>query len=180
MYPPARPRVFLCDDNQGLRATIRELLTDAGIEVVGEAVDGIDALRRVPPAAYEAPLVVFMDLRMPGPINGIEATRLLVDRCVDARVVLFTAFPGERIEQAARAAGAVGFLVKGAPANAIIAEIGRVWSGAPVGSWSSRRVTTESVDSCCRHDPVRPQCCWNAPARSHRAIRSSHVPFHDP
>jgi hypothetical protein len=40
MYLPARPRVFLCDDNAGLRAAIRELLTDAGMQVVGEAVDG--------------------------------------------------------------------------------------------------------------------------------------------
>jgi DNA-binding NarL/FixJ family response regulator len=134
MHPPARPRVFLCDDNAGLRAAIRELLTDAGIQVVGEAVDGVQALRLIPPAAYEAPLVVFMDLRMPGPINGIETTRLLVDRCVDVRVIIFTAFPGEGIERAARGVGAVGVLVKGAPAEAIVAEVGRVWSEVPVVS----------------------------------------------
>jgi len=134
MDPPARPRVFLCDDNHGLRTVIRELLTDAGVEVVGEAADGIGALRRIPPAAYAAPLVVVMDVRMPGPINGIEATRLLVDRCVDARVVIFTAFPGEGIERAARQAGAVGLLVKGVSGDAIIAEVGRVWSGVAVVS----------------------------------------------
>jgi two-component system, NarL family, response regulator LiaR len=132
MDPPTRPRVFLCDDNDGLRVAIRELLTEAGIDVVGEAGNGMDALRRIPPAAYAAPLVVFMDVRMPGPINGIEATRLLVDRCVDARVVIFTAFPGEGIERAARMAGAVGLLVKGSSGEEIVAEVGRVWSGVPV------------------------------------------------
>lgn len=134
MYPPAPPRVFLCDDNQGLRAAIRELLTDAGIVVVGEAADGIDALTRIPPVASRVPLVVLMDLRMPGPMNGIEATRLLVDRCVDVRVIIFTAFPGHGIEAAARDAGAVGVLVKGVAAAAIVAEVGRVWSGVQVAS----------------------------------------------
>jgi DNA-binding NarL/FixJ family response regulator len=133
MDPPTPPRVFLCDDNERLRAAIRELLTDAGAEVVGEAADGIQALRLVPPTTDEGPLVVLMDLRMPGPINGVETTRLLVDRCAHVRVVIFTAFPGDGIERAVHDAGAAGILVKGVPAAAIVAEVGRVWSGVTVG-----------------------------------------------
>lgn len=47
-------------------------------------------------------------------------------------MVIFTAFPGEGIERAARAAGAVGLLVNGVPAEAIVAEVDRVWSNVPV------------------------------------------------
>jgi len=124
-----RPRVTLVDDNEHLRATIEELLVDAGIQVVGQAADGMQALRTIPPAAATAPLVVLMDLRMPGPLNGIEVTRLLVDRCHDVRVIIFTAFPGSGIEQAARTAGAVDLLIKGASAETLIAAIQRAWAG---------------------------------------------------
>jgi DNA-binding NarL/FixJ family response regulator len=125
-----RPRLFLAEDNAGLRAILRELFTDAGIDVVGEAGDPITALASIPPLAYAAPLVVLMDVRMPGPINGIEATRLLLDRCTDVRVVIFTAFPGAGIEQAARHAGATELLAKGVPAATIVAAIQRAWAGA--------------------------------------------------
>src|SRR5262245_21566936 len=101
------PRAAIVDDNHALRATVRELLIDAGIQVVAEAADGMRALRTIPPAAYQLPLVVLMDLRMSGPINGIETTRLLIERCGLVAVIIFTAFPGTGIEQAARQAGAV-------------------------------------------------------------------------
>jgi DNA-binding NarL/FixJ family response regulator len=129
MHQPDRPRVVLVDDNDHLRATIGELLIDAGIQVVAEAADGIQALRTIPPLAAAAPLVVLMDLRMPGPVNGIEATRLLVERCHDVRVIVFTAFLGAGIEQAARTAGAVDLLVKGCPAATITASIRGAWAG---------------------------------------------------
>jgi DNA-binding NarL/FixJ family response regulator len=138
-WPPGSsapgPRVAIIDDNHALRATINELLTDAGIEVVAEAADGMQALRAIPPAAYQLPLVVLMDLRMPGPINGIETTRLLIDRCDQVAVIIFTAFPGAGIEQAARQAGAVELLVKGCPAEAIVAAVRQAWVGmVPVGA----------------------------------------------
>jgi DNA-binding NarL/FixJ family response regulator len=122
------PRVFVVDDNQGLRESIRELLTAAGVEVVGEAADSLDALRKIPSAAYVRGLVVLMDVRMPGPVNGIEATRLVIDRCDRVAVIIFTAFPGDGIEQAARQAGAVEVLAKGCPAEAIIDAVTRAWS----------------------------------------------------
>lgn len=128
MHQPDRPRVFITDDNVGLVATIRDLLIDAEIAVVGEARDGAEALRTIPPLAAAARLVVLMDVRMPGPINGIETTRVLVERCHDVRVIIFTAFPGSGIEQAARQAGAVGLLAKGCPAEAIVAAVTRAWA----------------------------------------------------
>jgi DNA-binding NarL/FixJ family response regulator len=129
------PRVFVVDDNDGLRGSIRELLADAAVEVVGEAVDGLDALRKIPSAAYLGRLVVLMDVRLPGPVNGIEATRLLLDRCQRIAVIVFTAFPGAGIERAARQAGAVDLLTKGCPAVEIVDAITREWSRmAPVGN----------------------------------------------
>jgi DNA-binding NarL/FixJ family response regulator len=119
--------------NEGLRATIRELLTDDGIQIVGEAGDSATALRAIPPAAYGAPLIVLMDVRLPGPINGIEATRLLADRCADVRVIMFTAFPGEAIDRAARGAGAVGLLIKGVRPETILSTINQAWSAVPIG-----------------------------------------------
>jgi DNA-binding NarL/FixJ family response regulator len=95
--------------------------------------DATSAVRlgdRVPqPLADTAPLVILMDVRMPGPVNGIEATRLLVNRRVDVGVIIFTAFPGTGIEQAARDAGAVEVLTKGCPAATILDAVGRAWSG---------------------------------------------------
>src|SRR5262245_59260556 len=104
MYQPARPRVVVIDDNAHLRASLCELLADAGIQVVAQAHDGMEALRTIPPLAAAAPLVALMDVRMPGPVNGIEATRLLIDRCAHVAVIIFTAFPGSGIEEAARQA----------------------------------------------------------------------------
>ena len=112
-----------------------DLFADAGVEVVGQARDSAEAIRQIPPAAYERPLVVLMDVRMPGPVNGIEATRLVLDRCEHVAVIIFTAFPGSGIEQAARSAGAVELLAKGCPAETILDAVTRAWSGmVPVAS----------------------------------------------
>jgi DNA-binding NarL/FixJ family response regulator len=70
---------------------------------------------------------------MPGPVNGIEATRLLIDRCERVAVIIFTAFPGAGIEHAAYQAGAVALLAKGCPAALIVDAVRRAWTGmAPV------------------------------------------------
>jgi DNA-binding NarL/FixJ family response regulator len=125
---PTVPRVFIADDNVRLRATLSDLFADDGLEVVGEARDSAEALRKIPPIAYARPVVVLMDVRMPGPVNGIEATRLVIDRCEHVAVIIFTAFPGAGIEQAARQAGAVELLAKGCPAAEIVRTVERVWS----------------------------------------------------
>ena len=124
---PPGPRVFLTDDNAALRATLRDLFADTGIEVVGEAGDGAEALRAIPLVAGASPLVVVMDVRMPGPINGIEATRLLTARRSRAAVIVLTAFPGAGIEQAAREAGAVDVVAKGAPIAELARAVERAW-----------------------------------------------------
>jgi CheY-like chemotaxis protein len=129
------PRVFLVDNDERLRARVRELLEYEGMTVVGEASSGPEALDLIPAAAGVEPLVVLIDVRMPGRFNGIEATRLLVQSCGSmVRVLVFTGFPGPGIEQAARAAGAVAVLVKGDPAALLLAEIDGAWDGVRVAA----------------------------------------------
>jgi len=126
--PRSRPRVVLVDDDHQLRVRIRELLEDDGITVVGEAPCAATALGFVPGVAVQSPVVVVMDVRMPGGLNGIDATRLLVESMgARVRVVIFTGFPDPGIERAAREAGAVAVLLKGVGAPQIIATIRQAW-----------------------------------------------------
>ena len=111
-------RVVVVDDHplyrEGLAGAISSM---AGVEVVGEADDGEAAVALV---ERTAPHVVVMDLHMPG-LNGIEATRRVVDRCPDTAVLVLTMLEGDDSVFAAMRAGARGYLLKGADR----AEIGR-------------------------------------------------------
>jgi DNA-binding NarL/FixJ family response regulator len=114
-------RVLVADDHQGFRQALCELLELAGFEVVGQAADGTDAVvlaRRV------LPDVVLMDLSMPV-LNGLDATRLLRET-LPARVVVLSAFDSDQLEQAALAAGASAYLVKGANVETMAATLLRV------------------------------------------------------
>ena len=113
-------RVLLADDHALVRAGLEELLrTTEGIDVVGAAADGAEAVRI---AAEQAPDVVLMDLEMPG-VDGIEATRRLVAGPCDAAVVILTSFSDrERILQALDA-GAVGYVLKDAEPHELVAAI---------------------------------------------------------
>ncbi len=104
-------RVLLADDQALVRAGFRALLAaQDGIEVVGEAGDGAEAVRL---AATLRPDVVLMDIRMPG-TDGLEATRLIAaDGTLDGvRVVILTTFELDEYVFAAIRTGASGFLVK--------------------------------------------------------------------
>jgi len=102
-------RVLLVDDQPLFREALGVLLgARAGIEVVGEAGDGADALRQV---AALAPDVVLMDLRMPV-LDGIAATRRLRAEHPGVRVLALTTFDGDEEVFAALRAGALGYLLK--------------------------------------------------------------------
>src|SRR4051812_22298845 len=96
-----------------------------GIEVVGTAVDGDDAVRQ---ALTADPDIVLMDLNMPG-IDGVEATRRLVERGSRARVVVLTTYADDDWVFAALHAGARGFLTKDAGAEEIQQAIRTVAAG---------------------------------------------------
>jgi len=100
-------RVLICEDETIIRLDLRAICERAGLEVVGEARDGVEALRL---AAELEPDVVVMDVQMPK-LDGIEAARqLLAERPVP--IVVVTAFPQEELVRRAVEAGVFGYLVK--------------------------------------------------------------------
>ena len=101
-------RVLLVDDHAMLRAGLKALLEAAGISVVGEAGDGRAALQR---AVELKPDVVVMDISMPD-MNGIEAARLLREKCPATRVVMLSMHSSSEHVYRAFEAGAAGYLLK--------------------------------------------------------------------
>jgi CheY-like chemotaxis protein len=117
---PARaPRVLLVDDAPAIRVVLRDLLDDAGLDVVGEAADGLQGVAQ---AEALRPDVVLMDWRMPG-LNGLQATARIRQVLPQAQVVMFSHIEGREAEAVARQAGASAFVPKGSPAAQICAAV---------------------------------------------------------
>jgi len=113
-------RVLLVDDQSLVRAGFRMILkAEQGIEVVGEAADGAEALAQVEALA---PDVVLMDVRMPE-VDGIEATRRIVAAFPETRVIVLTTFDLDEYVVEALRAGASGFLLKDAKEQELVAAI---------------------------------------------------------
>ena len=113
-------RVLIADDHPLMRKGLADILNGVeGIEVVGAAEDGAAAVA----LAYAVkPDIVLMDISMPG-MDGIEATEKLVEMDSHVRVVMLTSYSErEKITQAL-AAGAVSYLTKDAPPEAVIRAI---------------------------------------------------------
>lgn len=102
------PRVVIADDQELLRTGFRMILTARGIDVVGEASDGVQAVTAV---RELRPDVVLMDIRMPH-MDGLEATRRILAQAPECRVIMLTTFDLDKYVYAALAAGASGFLLK--------------------------------------------------------------------
>ncbi len=134
-------RVLVVDDQAMMRAGLCALLDDEpGIEVVGEASDGQQALRAV---RARRPDVVLMDIRMPG-MDGLEATRRLIEEGTPARILVLTTFDLDEYVFAALRAGASGFLLKDAPAEQLIDGVRVVAAGEAMLSPSvTRQVVRE-------------------------------------
>ncbi len=119
------PRVLIADDQALVRRGFRMILTAGGIDVVGEAADGAEA---VAAAAELAPDVVLMDIRMPT-MDGLEATRRILDSGPCCRVIILTTFDLDGYVYAALAAGASGFLLKDVSPEHLVAAIRLVSTG---------------------------------------------------
>ncbi|GAA0382238.1 response regulator transcription factor [Streptomyces olivoreticuli] len=120
-------RVLIADDQMMVRQGFTVLLNaEPGIEVVGQAVDGLDAVAKV---AELAPDVVLMDIRMPG-LGGIEATRRITGPDGAAvKVLVLTTFDLDEYVYEALRAGASGFLLKDASAAELAQAVRVVAAG---------------------------------------------------
>jgi DNA-binding NarL/FixJ family response regulator len=114
-------RVLLVDDQELVRVGFRIILqSEPGIEVVGEASDGAEAVEL---ARQLRPHVICMDVQMPG-TDGIEATRLITaDPAIEAGVLMLTTFQREDYLFDALQAGASGFLLKTARAEQLVEAV---------------------------------------------------------
>jgi DNA-binding NarL/FixJ family response regulator len=137
---PDDVRVVLVDDHAVVRSGLAQLLDGAdGIEVVGQAGDGgeaVELVRRIRPD------VVVMDLQMPG-MDGVEATRRIVEEELGAEVVVLTSYSDNTRIVAALDAGAVGYLLKDADPEDVLAGVRAVSRGeSPIDPKVARRLLT--------------------------------------
>jgi DNA-binding NarL/FixJ family response regulator len=117
--------VLLADDEAMVRDGFRMILeTQPDIRVVGEAADGVEAVAL---AHEHEPDIVLMDVRMPK-LDGLEATRRLLETERAVRVLVLTTFDSDEYVYQALKAGASGFLLKSAPRDQLIAAV-RVVAG---------------------------------------------------
>lgn len=134
-------RVVLVDDHAVVRSGLAQLLGGAdGIEVVGQAGEGGEAVELV---RRTRPDVVVMDLQMPG-MDGVEATRRIVEEDLGAEVVVLTSYSDSTRIVAALDAGAVGYLLKDADPEDVLAGVRAVSRGeSPLDPKVARRLLTD-------------------------------------
>jgi len=124
--PGDRVRVLICDDHALFRAGIRAILQDeAWIDVVGEASNGRQAIEE---ARRLQPHVILMDMEMPE-LTGLEATRLLREAGLPAKVLILTMYAEDELVARCLETGAAGYVVKDEPAAQLVYAIKAVSTG---------------------------------------------------
>jgi DNA-binding NarL/FixJ family response regulator len=117
--PREKLRVVIADDHPFYRQGLARLLAESGIEVVGEAANGLAAIEVV---EETAPDVVVMDLSMPK-LSGVEVTRRLTEHTPASRVLVCTVSAEEADVTDAILAGASGYVLKDGPVEEVVAGI---------------------------------------------------------
>jgi DNA-binding NarL/FixJ family response regulator len=152
----ASPRVLIADDQALIRTGFAMILTARGIDVVGEAADGVEA---VAAARRLRPDVVLMDIRMPN-MDGLEAARRVLEQAPHCRVIMLTTFDLDRYVYAALTMGASGFLLKDVSADHLAAAVRLVRTGDALLAPSITRRLVERYaagDPKAGHVPQRKQ-----------------------
>lgn len=135
-------RVLVADDQKVVRDGLCLLVGMLpGVEVIGAAVDGEDAVRQ---ARRHVPDVVLMDLRMPN-CDGVEATRRIVRDQPSVRVVVLTAYSDDERVFGALRAGARGYLTKDASAGEILQAVATVCAGNAQLDPSVQRMLVDAI-----------------------------------
>jgi DNA-binding NarL/FixJ family response regulator len=140
-------RIVLADDQQLVRSGFRMILeSEPDIEVVGEAANGQEAVRK---ARDLRPDVVLMDIRM-HEVDGVMATTMLADS--EVRVLVVTTFDADQYVFSALRAGASGFLLKDAPPEELVSAVRTVASG---GGLLAPSVTRRIIEEFARRPAPR-------------------------
>ena len=114
-----RPKkVLIAEDEALIRLDLVELLTEEGFEVVGQAADGEEAVKR---ARELEPDLIIMDVKMPG-MDGITAAEIIGEERI-APILMLTAFSQSELVERARDAGVMGYLVKPFGASEVVPAI---------------------------------------------------------
>ena len=119
-------QILIVEDQTLMRQGLKTILDlEPGLRVIGEAADGESGVRM---ALEMRPNVVLMDIQMPQ-LNGVEATAQLCRQWPEAKVIILTTFDRDDYVYQGVRAGALGYLLKDAPANKLIETIRRVHAG---------------------------------------------------
>lgn len=119
-------KVLVCEDQMLVRQGLVTILSmEPEISIVGEAVDGYEALEKV---GMLSPDVVLMDVRMPL-MDGVEATRAISTKYPDVRVIILTTYDYEEYVLEGVKAGAVAYVLKDTAASDLVDTIQRVHEG---------------------------------------------------
>lgn len=154
-------RVMVIDDHPMWREAVARDLAEAGMQVVGTAGDGVEALRRVPAAR---PDVVVLDLQMPQ-LGGVDVTRRIVAEHPGVRVLVLSASGEQSDVLEALKAGATGYLVKSASREELLAAVLRTGRGEGVFTpglaglvlGEFRRLATTASAAGAPPDPAAPR-----------------------
>jgi DNA-binding NarL/FixJ family response regulator len=137
-------RVLLADDHDLMRDGIAALLTRVpGLEIVGEASDGLQAIRMIP---KHNPNLILMDIGMT-PMNGLDATARITNEYPDVRVVILSMHANEEYVLKALRAGASGYLLKDTKKEELIEALTAVASGR---TYLSKQVSRHVIDDYVR------------------------------
>ena len=155
MPETSRIRILIADDHPLFRDGMHGLLDSVEeTEVVGEAADGDEAVRK---AAQSRPDVVLMDIKMPG-MSGIQATREILKEDPDAGILVLTMLEDDDSVFAAMRAGASGYLLKGAHQDEVLRAITAVANGEAIfGPGVARRVMRFFSAEKTKHPPTFPE-----------------------
>ncbi len=161
--------VLVVDDQPLVRQAVRDILTDGGVRVIGEASNGREAVRA---AVETAPDVVLMDIRMPE-LDGIAATEQI---CAGpsggaTRVLILTTFEEDEYIVAALRAGASGFIGKGAEPEDIVRAVRTIHLGESLLSSAATRALIERFVQ--QHTPG--DAVWEEAALARLTVREREV-----
>ena len=159
-------KIVIAEDHNILRAGLKALLqSNPEFEIIGEADNGRDAIRRV---IELKPDLVIMDLSMPG-MNGMDAIKEIKERMAEVRVLVLTVHSEEEYVMASLQAGANGYVLKDATQNELLIAAERVLDGK---TYLSPDITEKVVNTYLNSNSEgkEPQTRWDTVTQRERQI----------